>query len=90
MCAPHVLGSVNKDLKAAGKAVITPSARMGRGSLVRVQASSLDSPHVTYGAVSSDNNTGLLAGSPRSSPVPADAPGSYTIDLPNAGTAVLT
>ncbi len=87
---PVTVFVINKDLKASGKVVVTPSTRLGKGSLLSVQAPSLDSKLVTYGGVSFDNNTGLLAGSPRSTPVAADASGNYTIELPNASIAVLT
>lgn len=88
--APVTVFVINKDLRAAGKVVITPSARMGKGSLLRIQAPSLDSRRVSFGEVSFDNNTGLLSGSPRTMPVAPDASGNYTIDLPNASIAVLT
>jgi hypothetical protein len=81
---------INKDLKASGKVVITPSARMGQGSLLTVQASSLDSKLVRFGGVSFDNNTGLLAGLPTTTPISSDPSGNYSIDLANASIAVVT
>jgi hypothetical protein len=81
---------INKDLKASGKVVITPSARMGEASLLTVQAPSLDSKLVRFGGVSFDNSTGLLAGSPQSSLIAADTDGSYTVELSNSSIAVLT
>ena len=87
---PVTVFVINKDLKASGKVVVTPSAHMGKGALLSLQAPALDSKIVTYGGVSFDNNSGLLTGSPRSTPVAADAAGNYTIELPNASIAVLT
>jgi hypothetical protein len=87
---PVTVFVINKDLKASGRVVITPSARMGEGSLLSVQGPSLDSRRATFGGVSFDNSTGRLAGSPRTTPVAPDASGSYTIDLPNASIAVIT
>jgi hypothetical protein len=87
---PVTVFVINKDLKASGTVVVTPSAHMGKGALLSLQAPALDSKIVTYGGVSFDNNSGLLTGSPRSTPVAADAAGNYTIELPNASIAVLT
>jgi hypothetical protein len=88
--SPVTVFVINKDLQASGKVVVTPSVRMGKGSLLTVQAPSLDSRAVRFGGVSFDNNTGLLAGAPRTTPVQPDASGEYTVDLPNASIAVLT
>jgi hypothetical protein len=87
---PVTVFVINKDLKASGKVVITPSTRMATGSLLTVQAPSLDSKSVRFGGVSFDSNIGLLAGSPVTTPISPDAAGNYTIDLANASIAVLT
>ena len=86
---PVTVFVINKDLQASGKVVVTPSVRMGKGSLLTVQAPSLDSRAVRFGGVSFDNNNGLFAGTPRTTPVQPDA-SEYTVDLPNASIAVLT
>jgi len=87
---PVTVFLINKDLRAAGKVVITPSVRMGKGSLLTVQSPSLDSKIVRFGGVSFDNRTGLLAGSPATTPILPDESGNYSIDLANASIAVLT
>lgn len=81
---------INKDLKASGKVVITPSRRMRKGALLTIRAPSLDSQSVSFGGTSFDNHTGLLSGTPATTTLLPDESGNYAVDLANASIAVLT
>jgi hypothetical protein len=86
---PVTVFVINKDLSASGTVSVMPSTAMTTASLLMVQAPSLSSNAVTYGGVTFDNNTGLLTGTPATTPV-NPVSGSYSFTLPNASMAVLT
>jgi hypothetical protein len=88
-CAAKVF-VINKDLKAAGEVRVHFSVPMGAGSLLLVQAPSLNSlaPEVKYGGAQFDANANLPA--PHETEVKADASGDFTFTLPSAAVALLT
>jgi len=86
---PVTVFVINKDLRAAGTVSVRPSEAMGAGSLLTVQAPSLSSKAVSYGGVRFNNKTGLLSGTPATTPV-RPVRGSYSVILPNASITILT
>lgn len=86
---PVTVFVIDKDLSASGTVSVTPSTTMGTASLLIVQAPSLSSNAVTYGGVTFSNSTGLLTGTPATTPV-NPVGGSYSFTLANASMAVLT
>jgi hypothetical protein len=81
---------VNKDRSASGTIVVTPSKAMGDARLLVIQAPSLTSKDVSYGGVTFDNSTGQLPDNAHVTTIDRGSTGSYVVQLPNAGIAILT
>ncbi len=88
-CAVNVF-VLNKDLKAAGEVHIHLPAKMGKASLLLVNAPKLDSTaaDVRYGGGQFDERGHLPA--PHTVAVRPDSHGDYDFTLPNASIALLT
>ena len=88
-CAAGVF-VLNKDLSASGQVRVHFSQPMGDGSLLMLQAPSLDSlaSDVRYGGAQFDSNANLPA--PHKTEVKPGPNGDFTFSLPKAAVALLT
>ncbi len=87
---PVTVFVINKDLRASGDVSVRLSAKMGSARLLVIRAPSLTSRAVTYGGVRFSNQTGKLAGKPRTRTIDPGARGRYEFHLPVAAIGILT